>query len=183
MTLAAGDLIRPTMKKMGNAKGVEHRPRPALHLLTREPLQPVMNVVFDREVGKQGEILEDISGVALGYGNINVRCTVEQHVTSHADLSFVRRQQACDALQDRRLPRAGRSKQDGDPRTDFELHVEQESSRAVRRECFLDSELQRIRGSHFEGQAPQTRRFSAYTTDSTAKENTRSSKAVCPAPW
>src|SRR4051812_44430790 len=149
------------MKKMRNAKGLEHRLRALLHLLTRETLEAVMNVVFDGEVGKQGEILEDISGVALGYSNINVRCTVEQNVTTDADLSFVRRQQACDALQDGCLPRAGWSKQDGDSRTDFEFYVEQESSRAARGKCFLDPELQRIGGSHFEGQAPQTRRFSA----------------------
>src|SRR4051812_6221752 len=149
------------MKKKRNAKRFEHRLRALLHLPTRKTLEPVMNVVFDGEVGKQGEILEDISGVAFGYGNINVRCTVEQNVTTHADLSFVRLQQACDALQDGRLPRTGRSKQDGDPWTDFEFNVEQKCARAARGKCFLDPELERIGGSHFEGQAPQTRRFSA----------------------
>ena len=75
---------------------------------------------------KQGELLEHIPHPALLDGDVQAGRGVEQHALADGDAAGVGPHQAGHAPQDRRLPRAGRAKQDRDAGLRFEGDVELE---------------------------------------------------------
>src|SRR5581483_4099536 len=133
---------------------------------------------------EERQLLKDVTDPPVAHGNINFR--TKELAAAGPDGSPVRLCQSCDAVEQSCLPRSGRSKHDGDPRRNGEIHVEQELL-LLRLETLLklDEEFfpggirQDARGLfYFHGHTAQIFRFNAYTSDSATNEMTRSTSAV-----
>ena len=61
--------------------------------------QSVFDVLGDRHMRKQSEILKDVSDVALRQGKINALRRIEQNALAYDDTSLVRRGEAGNAIE------------------------------------------------------------------------------------
>ena len=125
LALAAGDLAGLVPGQMCNLKRFENFCR---SLPPRRPIhvgQSVLHVLFDGQMRKQRQILEQVADLALAHRYVNAQRGIEQHPPSCSQGYPPRMgaDQSRDAVQDRRLARARCAKQDGEPGRRQEFHV------------------------------------------------------------
>src|SRR5712664_102947 len=126
---------------------------------------------------KKCQGLKYVGGSPLRRWNVDSTRGIEQYVAAGRDTSLVRPRQPRDAIQQRGFAGSGSSKQNRDAGRNFDAHIKDKGGGVPAAPLFADS-----RGQHFcvyfAAHGVHTRRFTAYTTDNTAKEIARSTSAM-----
>jgi hypothetical protein len=95
-------------------------------LVARQPMQAVADVLLDRQMWKQRQLLEYIADVPVASGHIDAGDRVEQDTLAHRDAARVRAHQPGQASKHRRLARPRRTEQDGDAGGSRQLRFQRE---------------------------------------------------------
>ena len=111
---------------MRNASGIQNGKRTPLASRARQMCQSVGNVLLRVEVWKECEVLKNIADLALRDGQVEAGLSIEENATVHRDASCIRGCEAGDAVEQRRLPRPGWTKQNSETGLGAEIDLERE---------------------------------------------------------
>ena len=132
----------------------------------------VRQVLLHRHVREERQVLKDVADLPALWGDVNALGGIEERRRSDSNLPGIRRQQSCEAAEQRRLAGTRRAKHDRDPLRGVECNVEGE----------LIGEALPNRGGqpgvHDRAGTAQGFRRSAYTDARTANENASRRSAV-----
>ena len=95
---------------MFDAEVLKHRCGSPLANSTRQMREAVFDILLDRQMRKQREILQDVSHPAFGHGNVRVGICVEQDALTYGDLPCVQSGEPGHAIEQCGFSRAGRAK-------------------------------------------------------------------------
>src|SRR5271170_1053661 len=98
----------------GNLKGLENHIHPPLAFSRIHTTQSIGDILPDRQVREEGEVLEDKGDITPGGLNMYFLLRVKKHRVSDGNASSIRIVQPGNASQQRGLSGTGVTKQDGD---------------------------------------------------------------------
>src|SRR5580692_2909620 len=125
-------------------------------IVCRDVSQAIGDIFFDGEMRKEGEALKNVRDSAILRWKRNAfGAAIEQYVVAKTDSTFVGGGEASDAVEQRRLPRAGWAKEDGEASGELQIDIE-EKWRRVGGAIFLANFRDE---GHRAGHGDQTRRF------------------------
>ena len=78
------------------------------------PGETVFDIFLDREMWKKSEVLKNIADASASDGQIRLTGVIEKNTITDGDLPGVWNSQARDAVEQRRLPRAGGAEENCD---------------------------------------------------------------------
>jgi len=109
-----------------DAKCLQNRGRPLAAGFLRQMRKAVFDILLNGQMRKQGEILKHVSHAPLRDRHVHARLRIEQHAPADDNASGIRPSQSRNAIEQRRLARSGRTKQNGEPRCGLELSLQDE---------------------------------------------------------
>ena len=140
-------------------------------------IQPIRNVFFHAHVREKRRRLKQVAHLAPLWRQVDARLRIEQNLFAKRNSSFLRMNQARDAIQHRGLSRTRGPKQNGDPGRNSHGNIQNKRSGVFVPARCADSGDQRIR-LQLAGHSFHTRRFIPYTAHSTTNEISSSTSAV-----
>ncbi len=122
LPLAAREIRHPPIEKLADLQHLRHRPE--RELLPWTPA--IKDVAADAHVRKQRRLLRDVADVPRVRRHVDPATRVEQHSITDRDPATGRTTQPRDGIQRRRLARAGRPEERGDPTGQLLVQLQQE---------------------------------------------------------
>src|SRR5260370_22903286 len=111
---------------MRNAQGIQNGKRTLLSSRARQMCQSVGNVLLRVEMRKKREVLKNITNLAFGDRQVEAGLRIEENAMVHHDTSSIRGCESRDAVEQRRLPGPGWTKQNGETGLRVEIDLERE---------------------------------------------------------
>ena len=135
LALAAGNLAGLARDQMRDAKRLEHRHHSRAPLLGRHFRDPVLNVLRDRQMGKQREILKHVSQSTLRHRHVDALIRIEEHSRAERYPPGIRPRESRDAIQQGRLSAARRPQDHREAGRRLEFGLEREAVRESDARC------------------------------------------------
>src|SRR5271154_2308964 len=135
LALAAGNLAGLARDQMRDAERLEHRHHSTAPFGGRNFHYAVLNVLRDRQMGEQREVLKHIAELTLRGRQVDAFVGVKQRSRTDSYAAGIGTDEASDAIQDGRLTAAGRPEQHREASWGLEAGLDREAVRGPMRDA------------------------------------------------